>query len=158
MQVYEERRRQLNEWIEWNREAVIELGETLGHQPPELLLEDPAIGLSRLDDLTRHQDMTTISRESAVWIESRLHAFVALHLITKFEGQWLIDGDQNSSTFGRYLVSVRHPDAPSAVSVDVGDRVHKFLYRSPPHSLFSMIIDLEKWLADPGSRPAGSRT
>jgi hypothetical protein len=140
----EERIRQLPEWEEWNRDAVVELGGSLGHEPPELLLEDPRIGLVQLDDLTRNEDMERISREQAVWVESRLHAFVALYLMAKFDGHWTVDDDPSSLTFGRYLVSVRNPDAEEPVRIDVGERVHTFLHNPPLRSLVSMVIDIEK--------------
>ena len=143
----EERIRQLPEWEEWNRDAVVELGSSLGHEPPELLLEDPRVGLVQLDDLTRNEDMGGIARETAVWVESRLHAFVAAYLITKFDGRWLVDDDPASPTFSRYLVSVRNPEADDPIRIDVGERVHTFLYSPPLRSLVSMIIDIEKYIA-----------
>jgi hypothetical protein len=145
-QLYEERSRQLSDWEEWNRQAVIELGESLHHDPPELLLEDPRVGLVQLDALIRDEDMERISRESAVWVESRLHAFVALYLIVKFDGHWLVDGDPASATFGKYLVSVSSPENDSPVHIDVADRVHNFLHSPPLRSLTSLIIDIETFI------------
>lgn len=154
--LYEERRRGLGEWQEWNREAVVELGESLHHDPPDLLLADPGVALVQLDDLTRHEDMERLSRESAIWVESRLHAYVAHYLIVKFDGGWLLDPDPESSTYGRYLVSVRHPDADSAVRIDVGDRVHRFLHRPPLRSLVSLVVDMEKLIATGTASPEPS--
>ena len=139
----EQRREHLPDWEQWNREAVVELGEVLRHEPPELLLEDPRVGLMQLDELTRDQDMESTGHDSAVWVESRLHAYVAHYLITKFDGHWLVGTDPDSPTFGRYLVAVQHPDADAPAFVDVGDLVHTFLHSHRPRSLAVRLVDLE---------------
>lgn len=85
-----------------------------------------------------------------VWVESRLHAYVGLYLIVKFDGRWLVDGDPNCVTFARYLVEVRHPEDGGPVRFDVGARVHDFLYGPPLRSLASMIIEMEKFIVNGG--------
>ncbi|MGW7366511.1 hypothetical protein ACWGI8_24510 [Streptomyces sp. NPDC054841] len=135
--------RDLTEWERGMEADVVNLAEVMEFQPTEELLDDPRTGLATLDSLIEHEDIKEISPEDATWITSHLLAYVAVYLIKKFKGRWIVDTDRESSSYARYLVELPAPRGGDSVRIDVAQEVHDFLHEPMGRSLLQLVIRLE---------------
>lgn len=66
-------------------------------------------GLLTWMDLVRHEDLSALDDDGAVWIEWHLIAFVGTYFLSKYGGEWIVDNDPESPTLSRYLVATGDP-------------------------------------------------
>lgn len=149
-QLCRQRVEDLDGFRDWSRNAVLEIGDVLlqaGRAPfdaPEELLAEPSLlGLGPLDELLAGERQAPPG-EQDVWLVSHVLAYVAVYLIAKFDGTWVVDEDPSSPTFGRYLVSVAAPDTGARVLIDPAEEAVQFLDEPAGRSLLLRVVDIEK--------------
>lgn len=106
--------------------------ESLGFDQPHEVLIEPKRFLFQLDSGFQRAD---INEEDRVWFVTRIGYYIGEYLISLFGGYWLLDEDQSSPSFARYVVGDFSKPGVKTKIVDPFEIAQRYATTSAPRFL-----------------------
>ncbi|MCD0483382.1 hypothetical protein LO771_13460 [Streptacidiphilus sp. ASG 303] len=113
---------ELDDWKQGSRDSLVRLAKVLGADP-EAVAERPYTMLSPVHELMRDEDVAALPEDDYWWLFTHVLAYTAQYVMHEYGGDWTVDTDPASPSYGRYVLSDFPPPAGGDFRLDVGEYV-----------------------------------
>jgi len=146
MDLVDQRRSELEDFISEGRKALVNFLEFIGIPSPSLALVDAEPFMKYVSDWLSREDFAALKQDDLRWLTTQIANVSAYYFITKHNGKWLVNDIKGSEFYARYVVGAFPGSKAMTAMVDPFSLSQNYMQTPPGRDLVAIVKEAEKQL------------